>query len=115
MRRVVVALTIALCAVIAVEAGATCAGLDQQETTLSSWEVHEFFLEGTQIEATCEFEVSNVTAGTVQYFDGTAWYDISSGGIEDGTKIRFSPDTKGIIVYRAGGCEEEIQTSDDDR
>ena len=115
MRRVVVALTIALFAVVAVEAGATCAGLDQQETTLSNWEVHEFFLEGTQTEATCEFEISDVTAGTIQYFDGSAWYDISSGGIEEGTKIRFSPDTVGTIVYRSGGCEEEIHWSDDDR
>ena len=40
---------------------------------------------------------------------------ISSGGVEDGTKIRFSLDTLANIVYRAGGCEEEIHTSDDDR
>ena len=115
MRRVVVALTMALSAVIAIEAGAACSGLDQQETTLSNWEVHEFFLEGTLTEATCEFDVSDVTAGTIQYFDGSAWFDISSGSVEDGTKIRFSFDTLANIVYRAGGCEEEIQTSDDDR
>jgi hypothetical protein len=77
--------------------------------------VHEFFVDQTLTELAGEFTVSDVTHGTIQYFDGAAWIDISTGGVEEGTKIRFSHDTKAIIVYRGGGCDEEIQTSNDNR